>query len=156
MLGRTLFNRRDASWLEELGRKLCDAHEPIAFDWERRFGLSHEVPIAPTNGTDRTAEPDRARSVAAPSAKSGVPGKDPPDLSPIATDHGEITFIAISANEVAIRHSKTEPLIEAVRSAAKGRGRWNPRYRNWIAKAGDLVISVRRSVLRSPRAASKT
>jgi hypothetical protein len=67
------------------------------------------------------------------------------DLSPMMTPHGKITFTALGDTEVAIRNLPVEPLIDIVRSTVKGRGRWQPRYKNWIVKVEDYG-EVRRQI----------
>jgi hypothetical protein len=59
------------------------------------------------------------------------------DLSPMMTPHGKITFTALGDTDVAIRNPPVEPLIDIVRGTVKGRGRWQPRFKNWIVKVED-------------------
>lgn len=45
-----------------------------------------------------------------------------------------------------IRNDRDESLIEAVKSSCKGRGQWNPRFRNWLI-AEDEIASVLKNIV---------
>lgn len=137
-----LWDKRGAAWLRELGEKLVRAHEPIVFDWAARLGLE-----------DRTGNEENAdRKVEPAPFREGDPSQAEPmadgsglDLSALMTRHGDITFVALGESEVAIRNPPVEPLIDVVRGTVKGRGRWQPRFRNWIVKVEDFR-EVRRQI----------
>ncbi|MGB7370788.1 nuclease-related domain-containing protein [Erythrobacter sp.] len=138
MAAGAFWEKRDKAWLSEFGEKLCRAHTPIVFDWEARLGLEQaDGSDTPCEGSS-SVHPLSASDRTPPEAKGPVdePGLD---LSPLKTPDGDITFIALGDTEVAIRNAAIEPLIEAVRGTVKGRGRWQPRYKNWIVKVEDFA-----------------
>lgn len=131
MVAGTFWERRDEDWLRDLGDKLCRAHTPIVFDWEKRLGFEQTTP--------ETQEQQGSSNVRALREPKEATSQFEPDLSTIPTPHGKITFIALGDKEVAIRNPPVEPFIDAVRGTVKGRGRWQPRYRNWIVKIEDFA-----------------
>ena len=137
MAAGAFWEKRDEAWLRELGDKLCRAHTPIVFDWEKRLGLEPKKPY--------TQEQQRGSNVSVLLKAKQEASRIEPDLSIIATPHGEITFIALGETEVAIRNPPVKPLIDAVRGTVKGRGRWQPRFKNWIVKIEEFA-EVRREI----------
>lgn len=74
-----------------------------------------------------------------PETRGPAIGTKPPAQSPegappstIMTPHGEIRLVPLPDGRVALRHGTAPKIIEVVKGACKGRGQWNPRYRNWI------------------------
>ena len=59
----------------------------------------------------------------------------------IATAHGEVRLVTLPDGRIALRHGTTPEIIDIVKRACKGRGQWNPRYRNWIVP-GDKMPDV--------------
>ena len=130
-----LWDKRGEAWLRELGEKLVRAHEPIVFDWAARLGLGDLA--GREDGADRQVEPpDCGQETPSPAEPKRADPKL--DLSAFVTRHGDITFVALGESEVAIRNPPVEPLIDVVRGTVKGRGRWQPRFRNWIVRAEDF------------------
>ena len=144
MAASAFWEKRDTAWLSDLGEKLCEAHTPIVFDWEARLGIN-----TANLANQHTAKPRNVHSLSA--VENGSPPSQGStddhkfDPSPITTPHGNITFIALGDTEVAIRNAAIEPLIEAVRGTVKGRGRWQPRFKNWIVKREDFA-AVKREI----------
>ena len=64
--------------------------------------------------------------------------------SEVATPFGVVTVKRIPDGSFALRHSGGEELIAHVRGVAGGRGRWQPRFRNWLIAEGDLADVVLR------------
>lgn len=137
MAAGAFWEKRDEAWLRELADKLCRAHTPIVFDWETRLGLE---PTAPPS-----QEQQRGSNVHALRKAKEETSQLKPDLSKITTPHGEIKFIALGETEVAIRNPPVEPLIDAVRGTVKGRGRWQPRFKNWIVRIEEFA-EIRREI----------
>ncbi|MGB7370332.1 hypothetical protein [Erythrobacter sp.] len=137
MSASALWEKRDEAWLRELGENLCRAHTPIVFDWEARLGLEQADGV---NGQGEDTGNVRPLPVAEATPPPAQVSPDEPklDLSPMTTPHGDIAFIALGDTEVAIRNPAVEPLIEVVRGTVKGRGRWQPRFKNWIVKVEDF------------------
>lgn len=133
----SLWEKRDAAWLRELGEKLCEAHTPIVFDWEARLGLDREVAPHEQAGETRSIPRLTAGEETLTLARMH-PEKPKLDLSPLTTPHGTISFTALGDTEVAIRNPPLDPLIEIVRGTVKGKGRWQPRFRNWIVRVEEF------------------
>lgn len=144
MVASAFREKRDRAWLSDFGEKLCEAHAPIVFDWEARLGID-----TANLANQHTAKPKNVHPLS--TVKSGSPATQRSaddrklDLSPITTPHGIISFIELKDSEVAIRNAAIEPLIEAVRGTVKGKGRWQPRFRNWIVKK-EIFGEVRREI----------
>jgi len=144
MAASAFWETRDTAWLSDLGEKLCEAHTPIVFDWETRLG------IEPANAANqqiaelRNVHPLSATEKGSPPTQEAADARKL-DLNPITSPHGDVTFIALGDTEVAIRNAAIEPLIEAVRGTVKGRGRWQPRFKNWIVKREDFA-AVKREI----------
>ncbi|MGB3710084.1 MAG: hypothetical protein WA985_00175 [Erythrobacter sp.] len=137
MAASAFWEKRDEAWLRELGENLCRAHTPIVFDWEARLGLDQADAANKQGEKNGNVHPlPEAESTPAPAQVS--PHEPKLDLSPMMTPHGDITFIALGDTKVAIRNPAVEPLIEVVRGTVKGRGRWQPRFKNWIVKVEDF------------------
>lgn len=137
MAASAFWKKRNTEWLSDLGEKLCEAHTPIVFDWEGRLGLQKANAANRQSKGLRSVQPLSAVADG-PTPSQGSEDDDKLDLSPIPTSHGDITFIKLGDTEVAIRNAAIEPLIEVVRGTVKGRGRWQPRFRNWIVKRDDF------------------
>jgi hypothetical protein len=136
MSASTFWEKRDTAWLRELGEKLCGAHTPIVFDWKMRLGLAL-ADAANKQGEEGGKVHPLAIGESTPYPAKASLEEPRLDLSPMMTPHGKITFTALGDTEVAIRNSPVEPLIEIVRGTVKGRGRWQPRFKNWIVKVED-------------------
>ncbi|MDY7097245.1 MAG: nuclease-related domain-containing protein [Pseudomonadota bacterium] len=134
-----VWENRDKNWLSAFGEKLCSAHTPIIFDWESRIGLNQSDAPDPRKETKKknNVHPITQRKVKQPPEQE-VADDIKLDLSPIKTPHGDVSFIALESDEVAIRNAAIEPLIDAVRGTVKGRGRWQPLFKNWIVKVEDF------------------
>lgn len=108
-----------------LGERLLSAHVQAKRGWTARFAAAE----ASTTGSDRVA--GEIATDGANLACQRLPGT-------ITTRFGSIMFTRVSDGLVALRNDKNAELIELVRSACKGKGRWQPRYRNWLLKDDDL------------------
>lgn len=79
-----------------------------------------------------------------PSEASAPAAIADPAPSEVATPFGVVTVKRIPDGSFALRHSGGEELIAHVRGVAGGRGRWQPRFRNWLIAEGDLADVVLR------------
>ena len=126
ILGRFAISGMDEMKLRDLGKKICKANRPASFDWRARMGLSsavtkpQKVPVLP-----------RKRKLA--SVYYSIP-------EAIPTPHGEITIRDIGG-DYAVRNPAHPDVIEIVKGACKGKGKWNARYRNWIVSK-DQIASI--------------
>ncbi|WP_114226597.1 MULTISPECIES: nuclease-related domain-containing protein [Sphingomonas] len=125
MLGRHAVSGLSPTEFEAFGRTLVGAHEPIKFDWAARIGISKAVaevvPVPEKPQADSETYPSQA---ATPNT--------------VRTPFGEIKISRVSAAQVALRNDSDPRLIAVVRNACKGKGRWVPRYRNWLIADDDL------------------
>lgn len=65
----------------------------------------------------------------------------------IATAHGEVRVHALADGRYALRHGTDPGIIETVKTACRGKGQWNPRYRNWIVSAdrmSEIIHEIQR------------
>lgn len=63
----------------------------------------------------------------------------------IMTAHGEVRLVPLPDGRIALRHGAAPEIIEVVKGACRGRGQWNPRYRNWIVpgdKLHDVIAAI--------------
>lgn len=63
----------------------------------------------------------------------------------VRTAHGDVRLVPLPDGRVALRHGTSAEIIDLVKGACKGRGQWNPRYRNWIVAADridDVVAAI--------------
>lgn len=119
MIGKYALSGMSEEDLAHLGTMLAAAHQPAAYDWRSRLGLAHSAVLDTV-------------SQSAPTRLSG--------LGPWAVDtpHGQVTISRIPDGRYAIRNERSDALIAAVKQACTGRGRWNPRYRNWLVEEAEL------------------
>ena len=105
MLGRHLIDGMSEEDLRNLGTKFCDAHTPLAREWERTLRLSSPVP--------RSEEASELPRV-------------------IESKLGNVTITRLADGRLTLRNEPGDELIAAVKASCKGRARWNPRFRNWV------------------------
>lgn len=73
-------------------------------------------------------------------------GLDIPDSIP--TRYGVIT-IRLTTMGYAIRNTYNAALVEIVKTACKGRGRWNPQYKNWLVSKDHIqsvLVDIRKTL----------
>ena len=127
MAGRFAMSGLSPDGLRKLGEKLVEANQPARFDWEARMKVK--------GGKARTPAPSKP-AVAAHSSH-GIPEK-------IATPHGDITIRSVG-QDYAIKNPPHPDIIEIVKGCCKGKGKWNPRYSNWLVGA-DRIAEVAQEI----------
>ena len=102
-----------------------------------------EATLAPSPALSASAmgTPVEPSVPSAASAPNAIPDTAP---SEVATPFGVVTVKRIPDGSFALRHSGGEELVAHVRGIARGRGRWQPFFRNWLIAEGDLADVVRR------------
>lgn len=83
-----------------------------------------------------------------PVAMNAGPGevRDQDMPTVVTTNHGEVRLVRLPDGAIALRHGSGAEIIELVRGACRGKGRWNARYRNWIIpedRIHDVVATIR-------------
>jgi len=109
-----------------LGRRLVDAHVKPSRDWSARFAVAEQSSRRPSNSTYEGQ------------TNEGVLVDDMSLPRTVRTEFGSVTITRVSDGLIALRNEKNSELIEVVRAACKGKGRWQPKYRNWLLKDADL------------------
>lgn len=127
ILGRFAISGMDETKLRDLGRRICRADRPAAFDWAARMGVTDPSRSIPKNRAINSRRTDADLGCKAPFS---IPASIP-------TPHGEITIRDIG-DDYAVRNPPHPDIIEIVKSVCKGRGKWNPRYRNWLIGKDDI------------------
>jgi hypothetical protein len=115
MLGRHLIDGMSEEDLRALGAKICDAHTPLAREWEKSLRLSPSL------------------------AESGEPS-DLPRV--IESKLGTVTITRLADGRLTLRNDPGDELIAAVKASCKGRARWSPRFRNWVFDQSALPLIV--------------
>jgi hypothetical protein len=127
MLGRHLVKGMSADDFLALGDRLARAHVPPTYNWRAMLRLPNleapEPPLADDSTTTRPSSPAKPRTE---------------DRQIIPTPLGEVTITRIPDGRFAVRNDKNDALIEVVRCACRGRGQWNPRFRNWLVAEEEL------------------
>jgi len=144
MMGRFLVSGMDEMQLRMLGRRISEAHQPASFDWAARLKVSQNGPTertapvpAPVTSPVKKLAP-LVQAIAGTRRSTSKPAPVGDDKGQVATPLGIIKTQALEDGRVALRHDRDDRLSEALSNACKGRGQWNPRYKNWIVKADDL------------------
>jgi len=140
ILGRFAISGMDEMKLRDLGKRICKANRPAMFDWPSRMGLTAAKPSAPEK---KPAVPRKPVTKPVRTPASYVP-------SSIPTPHGEITIRDIGG-DYAVRNPAHPDIIEIVKGACKGKGKWNSRYRNWIIgndEIGQVVADLSSRIAR--------
>ena len=114
MFGRHLANSMSSTDLAALGQRLAAAHTPAERDWRTHLGISAS---ASRVETDESLNADPS-------------GDAFPET--IETPHGTVTISRLPDGRLALRNDPSEELISVVRTACKGKARWNPRFKNWV------------------------
>ena len=105
MLGRHLIDGMSEEDLRALGAKFCDAHTPMAREWEKTLCLSR-----PLVNSEEASELPRV----------------------IESKLGNVTITTLPDGRLTLRNDPGDELIAAVKASCKGRARWSPRFRNWV------------------------
>ncbi len=94
--------------------------------------------------------PETADVAASMMFNSGNEAPEPELVVPakVETPFGTVAVKMVTVGQYALRHATDERLSEHVRSVAQGRGRWQPRYRNWLV-SGDHIATVAVELLAS-------
>lgn len=50
----------------------------------------------------------------------------------LSTKYGEVRVMRLTDGRYALRHGTSSEIINIVKTACKGKGQWNPKYKNWI------------------------
>lgn len=134
ILGRFAISGMDEMKLRELGKKICRANHPASFDWPARMGVKIDTTSTAARKAATTRKPtaEPARKASANDATS-IPAIIP-------TPYGEITIRDIGG-DYAVRGPRHPDIIEIVKGTCKGKGKWNPRYTNWLV-GKDNIASV--------------
>lgn len=148
MMARFATSGMDEQMLRDLGNAICAADRPASFDWKLRMGVNAGI-----------AEQRRAPGQAPlPPPAPAFPALSGPELDAvlrdhpsveyeclaiaiperIATPHGNITIRSIGT-EYAIRNPPHADVIEVVKSACRGHGKWNRRYMSWLIPAKNIA-----------------
>jgi len=114
--------------LRDLGKRICKANRPATFDWPAKMGVAASRPSAHAK---KPANPKKAAATSIRATASSVPASIP-------TPHGEITIRDIGG-DYAVRNPAHPDIIKIVKGTCKGRGKWNPRYRNWIIGKNEII-----------------
>lgn len=115
MLGRHLIDGMSEEDLRTLGTKFCDAHTPLAREWEKILRLSGPLPKS-----EEASELPRV----------------------IESKLGNVTITRLADGRLTLRNDPGDELIAAVKASCKGRARWNPRFRNWVFDQSALAQIV--------------
>lgn len=134
MAGRHLLSGMSPDEFVALGNRLADAHVPTSYDWRAILRLPRQKEA--TSHSDAQSEGHEDQDVV--SERSG--GRAPQHIS---TPHGEIRIARIPDGRFALRNEKNEALIEIVKHACRGKGQWNPRFRNWLISEDELPAVLR-------------
>lgn len=150
MLGRAAIHGLSKDEMIVLGKRLAYAHTPSTYDWRSMLRLPIELndpakpavqvmqlapqepTTAPTQSYDAILHPLPPIPTEEPTEEIKYPDK-------IETPHGFVHLRKLPDGQYALRNEANESLIEIVRKACKGTGKWNPRYRNWIVSEADLL-----------------
>ena len=108
-----------------LGRRLIAAHVKSNRGWSARFAV------------EKGAEPPSDR-IPEGQTNERIPMDHKSFPLSVGTEFGVVTITRVSDGLLALRNEKNAELIEVIRAACKGKGRWQPRYRNWLLKDADL------------------
>ena len=107
--------------------------------------------------TDGAGEPSArprlpvTRCVEVPSPKAVVPPIAALIPSEVETQFGIVTIKRVTEGQYALRHGVNEELAELVRRTVQERGRWQPRYRNWLVAAEHITAVADDLQTGSPR-----
>jgi hypothetical protein len=114
-----------------LGQRLTSAHVPACYNWRSMLRL----PLAAEHSAASENTPGTTLTRGASESNEG-------DTSVITTPFGKVTIKRIPDGRFAVRNDKSDALIELVRGACKGRGQWNPRFRNWLIGEADRATVI--------------
>lgn len=120
-LGRHLLAGMSQDEFLALGNRLVAAHVAPTVDWHAKLRLPRAAETPGRSGSDRSS--DRMKAAVGPPAAT-------PSL--VSTPHGDVMIARIPDGRYALRNEKNDALIALVRSACRGKGQWNPRFRNWL------------------------
>lgn len=135
--------------LRDLGSAICAADRPASFDWELRMGVKQQAGAKLPKQAQIAASVPAQEPLAVPTAKlaspeiaSSLAARDnamPVVPERIATPHGDITIKSIGT-DYAIRNPPHADVIDVVRKACRGNGRWNGRFMNWLIPADNIAL----------------
>ncbi len=141
--------RCDDDSLRQRVADACRAHQgrwvPFPRFWlvslEGCKAVIHQLGGGSVSGVPRTAETKDA-ALGPQAAASKLNGATP---ATITTAHGDVHLVTLPDGRIALRHGTAPEIIDIVKKACKGRGQWNPRYRNWIVpgdKLPDVITAI--------------
>jgi Nuclease-related domain len=137
MVARHAFKGLSQSNFVAFGEHLAASHVAATYDWRAKLRLPYAV--APSSST----KSDANRETTICSQRIDTPTN-------VSTPFGNVTIKRISDQHFALRNDKNDELIELVRNICRGKGSWNPRYRNWIIANSELdsIVSALNDVPR--------
>ena len=71
-----------------------------------------------------------------PASKATVAASIPAEVE---TPFGIVNIKRVTEGQYALRHAVNEDLAELIRRTVQERGRWQPRYRNWLVAAEHIT-----------------
>jgi hypothetical protein len=93
-----------------------------------------------TNSPETTqAKTELTKPAPIPTPTSIAASHDPIPSS-IPTIHGDIVIRHLSGRDYSVRNPRHPDVIEAVKTACRGQGRWNARFSNWIITEDKLPL----------------
>lgn len=125
MLGRHLVNGMSQELMIFLADRLIKAHTPAKFDWASILRLP-DIDTSQAEG----GKVHQALHMTAPAQIDSI--------KTVQTPHGDVTISLLPDGRYALRNEKNDALIEHVRKALSGKGKWNPRFKNWLIGEEDL------------------
>lgn len=133
MLSRHVFSGMSKAEFRALGERLVAAHLPSTSGWSARLRPAAEL----TQARDMEARAEKPQYCnTAEWSPACIVEAQLPDV--IETPFGAIKISQIPDGRYAIRNENNEELINLVKTSCKGRAKWNPRFRNWLASADAL------------------
>lgn len=154
MMGRAVFSGLSRDEMIVLGKRLALSHVPAVYDYRAMLRLPVALDAAkddiPAPASPMTIEPVEERPQPRATREYDavliplppIPETTSANVSDLPekleTTHGFIHLRKLPDGRIALRNDPDENLIGLVRKACKGRGTWNPRFRNWIIEETDL------------------
>lgn len=131
MFSQHVINGLSEEDLRALGEQLSEAHRPSNYNWASMLRLPQAVISAPGDGSATSQTPSESE----PLSKCDFEGNGPWRF---ATENGEVSITRLPDGRYALRNARDDALIDRVKTACRGKARWNPRYRNWIVPIEEL------------------
>lgn len=130
MVGKHVLAGMSEADLVALGQRLIDAHKPAQRNWRAVL----RMPEAGTEGVEASGQTAQEPMVPTDAVLT-LSGTGP---WVVATELGAVTISRMPSGAYALRNERNDALIEVVKRVCRGRGRWNPRFRNWLIGADEI------------------